>query len=237
MVTTTASHIVRVSACDLRAIDRSWAFADRNAEAIDFHWDMRQVENPNFFDGRIRLLTDYSVETDTLRGVFLETGFKEFLYWREHGEPDAGVIDAFGSALIRSSDGAIVLGRQRPGNINTGVAYLPGGFIDPHDVGVDGCIDIAASTAREVLEETGLEPQSLTQEPGFLLTFHGNQLSIAVQYASPLPATHLREKIVAHLNSDPNSELADVVMVRGKSCIQGLALAPYARVLLEQILS
>lgn len=237
MAKTTASRVVRVAACDLRAVDRPWLFAEDNAEAIDFHWDLRLAENPKFFDGRIRLLAEHAVENDTLRGVLLETGFKEFLYWREHGEPDAGVIDAFGSALIRSSDGGIVLGRQRPGNINTGLAYLPGGFIDPNDVAPDGRIDIAASTAREVLEETSLDPESLTSEPGFLLTFHRNQLSIAVQYSSHLAAADLHEKIIAHLKSDPNSELAGVVIVRAKAEIEGLALAPYARVLLEQILS
>lgn len=235
MAKTTASCIVRVSACDLRAVDRSWAFAGSNAEAIDFHWDKRRTENPNFFDGRIYMLAEHTLDNATLRGQFFETGFKQFLYWRDHGSPEAGVRDAFGSALLRGADGGVLLGYQRPGNVNTGYAYVPGGFIDARDVDGSGRIDIAASTAREILEETGLVAAELEQQPGFILTLLERQMSIAVEYRSHLPAAALRERVMAHLDADTASELSHVVVVSNMADLASLEVAPYTRVLLAHI--
>ena len=233
----TSCRIQRVERCDLTAVNRPWPFAVENEEAIDFHWDLRTSENPNFFNGRIQLLADYSVEGDTLRGAFLETGFKEFLYWRESGEPDAGVTDAFGSAVIWSSDNGVLLCRQRPGHINTGLFYLPGGFIDASDVAADGCIDLANSSAREVLEETGLGPDVIVRQPGFWLTFSGQQLSIGVEYQSHLTSPDLKDRVTAHLAIDPNSELAEVTLVHAMRDVDGVAMPPFASGLLSHLLA
>ena len=46
------------------------------------------------------MLAKYNLDAKTLRGQFLQTGFKQFLYWRDHGSPEADVRDAFGSALV-----------------------------------------------------------------------------------------------------------------------------------------
>lgn len=231
-----ADRVLRVERCDLAAVEQPWDFAIRNAAAIDFHWDLRQAENPNFFNGRIRLLSTYSIADGALRGAFLETGFKEFLYWRETGEPEAGVTDAFGSAIIWSSDGAVLLCRQRPGHINSGLSYLPGGFIDVSDVTPDQRIDLVSSSAREVLEETGLGEDTLTRLPGFWLTFSGRQLSIGVEYHSHLTARELGARVMERLNLDPASELADVTMVSALSGIEGVPMAPFARTLLTHVL-
>ncbi len=230
-------RVVRVETCNLTAVDRPWPYAQDDAVAIDAHWHARTAKNPKFFNGRIRMLSSYSIDGGTLHGQFLETDFKNFLYWRDQGEPETGVLDAFGSALIRSSDGGVLLGRQRAGNINTGVAYLPGGFIDPRDVNVSGRIDIAASTAREVMEETGLSAQCLTRRPGFVLAFYKCQLSIVVEYTCDLEADELCDQVMAYLSADDASELAEVVMVHHKSQLEGMALAPYARLLLASLLT
>lgn len=230
-------RVVRVETCNLTAVDRPWPYAQDNAGAIDAHWRRRTAENPKFFNGRIRMLSSHAINGGTLYGQFLETEFKNFLYWREQGEPETGVRDAFGSALIRSRDGGVLLGRQRAGNVNTGVAYLPGGFIDPRDVGVGGRIDIAASTAREVMEETGLSAQCLIRQPGIVLAFYKCQLSIVVEYSCDLQAAELFDQVMAHLSADEASELADVVIVHRKSDLEGMALAPYAGLLLATLLA
>ncbi len=232
----TSERVVRVERCDLAAVDEPWAYALEHADAIDFHWDMRSAENPNFFNGRVRMLANYGLDGDTLRGTFLETDFKDFLYWREMGEPEAGVTDAFASAIIWANDGGLVLCRQRPGHINKGLVYLPGGFVDANDVAADGRIGIAASSAREVLEETGLSAPLLTQQPGFTLTFSNKQLSIGVTYRCDLTSHQVRERVMAHLSADPRSELAEVVMVHRRSDLDQMVIAPYARVLLATLL-
>ena len=236
-MTHVADHTVRVEHCLLTAVDQPWPFALERAAEIEAHWLQRSAENPKFFNGRLRMLSSYALAGDTLTGECLETDFKQFLYWRETGEPDAGVTDVFASALIWSSDGYLLLGRQTPGNINAGLTYLPGGFIDPRDVGGDGQIDIAASSEREVAEETGLGPDVLTRQPGFLLGFCGNQLSIAVEYCCALTADATRERARAHLAQDRDPELADVVLVRQHSDLAGVAMPAYAQLLLASVLT
>jgi len=229
-------RVVRVERCELVAADLPWPFADQHSAGVNAHWQRRLAENPNFFNGRIRMLADYAVEGDTLRGRFLETGFKEFLYWRETGEPDAGVTDAFASAVIWSRDGAVLLGRQRPGNINTGLSYLPGGFVDSNDVASDGRIDIAASSMREVAEETGIGADLLVRRPGFLLTFTGRQLSIGVEFSCDLGSSELSQTVMATLAQDPASELAEVVMVHRQSDLDLHEMPAFARLLLQHLL-
>ena len=229
-------RVVRIARCDLSAVEQPWPFAIERASAIDTHWQRRTASNSAFFNGRILMLAAHQWTPDGFIGQCFETGFKDFLYWRETGEPDAGVMDVFGSALIWSSDGGVMLGRQRTGHINAGLAYLPGGFIDPRDVGAGGRIDIAASTAREAEEETGLSAEALAQVPGFILTCRPKQISIGVAYRSPMTAKALREQVMAHLAADPASELAEIIMVRRKSDLDGLAMVPFARLLLTTLL-
>ncbi len=232
-----ARRVVRLQRCELIATDRPWPFALEHAASIEQHWRKRKSENPIFFDGRIRMLADHTCTGDVLGGSLLETGFKEFLYWRESGEPEAGVRDAFASAVIRTADGGVLLGRQRPGNINTGLSYLPGGFIDANDVDAGGRIDIAASSWREVREETGLGDDVLTQQPGFLATFSGMQLSIGVEYLCQLDAAGVLDRVTAHLAADPKSELAEVVIVHRLRDLDGLAMPAFARLLLQEVLA
>ena len=144
--------------------------------------------------------------------------------------------DGFGSALICAADGAIVLGGRRAGNVNGGLAYLPGGFIDGRDVASDGRIDIAASIARELEEETGLTAKDVTVQPGYLVTITGPHVSIAKTFHSGLDAEELMRKIESHLAADATSELDGMVIVRDVRDLEGLAMPSYARLLIGEIL-
>ncbi|MEQ1719186.1 MAG: NUDIX hydrolase, partial [Hyphomicrobium sp.] len=125
----------------------------------------------------------------------------------------------------------VVLGRQHAGHINAGLAYLPGGFIDGRDVAASGEIDIRASIARELAEETGLGPAEIMPDPGFLLTEVAAHVSFAVTYRSHFTADALAARIRAHIAADPDPELSDVVIVKGPDDIAHLAMPHYARVL------
>ena len=231
--------VQRVDRCVLETVVQPWPFARDNGAAIDAHWQSSSAANPAMFNGVIRLVADASIEATlgdgpdrTFHATLLRTEFKCYLYWRSLGFPDTGVRDGFGSALIRSADGHIVLGRQRRGNINAGQCYLPGGFIDPRDVLANGIVDIDASIAREVAEETGLGPADLDALPGYLLTFAGPLISIAREHRSRLNAAELRARIRAHIAEDPQSELTDAVIVRSPADLVGLDMPSYAQVLL-----
>jgi 8-oxo-dGTP pyrophosphatase MutT (NUDIX family) len=232
-------RVVDVDRCDLVVGEKPWAFAREHATAIDAHWARRSAESPQFFNGRVLMLSRFDIEGGVLSGDVFETDFKSFLFWRESGEkPGCGIVDAFGSALIRAGDGAVLLGKQRPGNINSGLSYLPGGFIDRRDICHDGqrrVIDIRASIRREIAEETGLTELDYTEQPGFIVTVLAAQVSIAVTFRCHLPAIELRAKILAHILSEENPELDDVVIVRSADDIKGLPMPPYARTLINTL--
>jgi 8-oxo-dGTP pyrophosphatase MutT (NUDIX family) len=170
-----------------------------------------------------------------LSGRFLRTDFKSFLYWRESGWPDRSVMDAFGSALILSSDGHALLGRQRAGNLNSGLCYPPGGFIDVGDVRPDGTIDIEASVAREIAEETGLAAPSIQRADGYAITISGPVLSIAVPFRSPLPGPALLAQASHHISADPGGELGCVVLALPGDGNAALPMPDYARALLHHL--
>jgi hypothetical protein len=226
----------RIASCELRVTAEAWPFAKDHADAIAAHWRRATAERPKFFNGAVYMLREGVLAGDRFRGTFLRTDFKSFLYWRESGYPDLSVRDGFGSAVIRSAEGCVLLGRQASGNVNGGLAYPPGGFIDERDVH-DGAIDIDASIARELVEETGLDPARLTRTPGYLLTRAGPFVSIGIEWRSGLGAEELRGLILAHVAGQPVPELADVVIVRSPREIDAVTMPRHAAAILRLLLS
>ena len=191
-----------------------WSYALGHAEAIEMHWCRRRAENPGFFNGRVLVLREGRIAGGVLHGVCGVVDFAAFLHWREHGYRDASVHDAFGSALILSSDGALMLARQSAGNLNAGLVYPPGGFIDPRDVAADGTIDIDGSIRREIAEETGLAVADLVRAAGFLISSNGPQTAIAAVFRAPVDATTLQAMMLSGSQADPERELIEMVAVR-----------------------
>ncbi len=225
-----------ITGCELKVTGTAWPFAGEKAREIDTHWGRRSRENAAFFNGRIHLLHASALEAGVFKGQLLRTDFKSYLYWRETGFADVSVQDAFGSALLRSSEGYVLLGRQREGHINSGLAYLPGGFIDDRDVGPDGRVDIDGSIRREVAEETGLDVGTAQRRPGYWLTRAGVLVSFAAEFRFQDPAEALLAHIEAHLAEDAESELTEVVLVRSAADLDGLAVPDYARALVCHVL-
>ena len=225
--------VVKVAACELKVVPQRWNYAAENAAAIELYWQESLIERPQMFNGTVHLLVEGQCDSRGFAGYLLATDFKSYLHWRDAGFPAAGARDAFGSALIRSAEGHVILGRQRAGNINAGLAYLPGGFIDARDVTPAGTIDIAASILRELHEETGQSPSDFRIVPGYLLTRWNALLSFGLELVSPLPADALRERIMQHISCDQHSELIDAVIVRSAAEAREAGVHPYAGVLLE----
>lgn len=213
-----------------------WSFALQYASEIERHWQSRVAANPSFFNGTIHLLTDYQLSNSHFRGELIPVSFASFLYWRENGFPDKTVRDCFGSALIVSHEGTVVLGRQAPGNINSGKTYLPGGFIDERDVLGAGKVDLHASVARELKEELGFDHANFTIGRHIYLTFDEQLLSMALEYRSPDDTETLLAKATSHISKEEKPELEAVVGVSTKRELEGLPMPGYARLLLEHLL-
>lgn len=227
-----------VKRCALSVGPGQWAFARDEAAAIDSHWRDEQQRVPSYFNGTIHLLREMTLSDDGLAGTLVATDFKSFLYWRSRDFPATGVLDAFGSALIVGSDGGIVLGLQRAGNINAGRLYLPGGFIDPSDIGMDGRVDLDGSVARELVEETGLEVgRDVVADDGYFLTRTSTQVSIAVRYRAREPAARLAEQVRRRLAGDPGCELADVEAVHSTADLDRFDVPEFTRRVVGYVLA
>jgi 8-oxo-dGTP pyrophosphatase MutT (NUDIX family) len=228
--------ITRIRDCRLALTDARWSYADRHADDIAAHWQRRSAESAAFFNGRILLTVAATLIEERLEARATIIEFAAFLHWRETGYSDVSVCDAFGSALILSADGALMLGRQRTGNLNAGLLYPPGGFIDPRDVRPDGEIDVAASIAREIAEEAGLDSAALIRDPGFILSRLGQQLAIGAVHRSPLPTHDLRDAMIAGLAHDPERELVEIVPVTSRAEATDLPVPVWTRGFIDALL-
>jgi len=208
------AQVHRVRECRLRLTGSQWLFSRENAAAISRHWSNRLADTPSLFNGRVLVMEAFDLSGDVLDAGFMETEFASFLYWKDSGYPEAGAFDGFGSALIRARGGEVLLARQRAGNVNAGLIYMPGGFIDPRDVTADGGVDIDASVSRELLEETGLSACEFKRQPGYLVTIMPFQVSIAVEFVSPLAADELQRALIREIGRQSDPELEDFVIYR-----------------------
>lgn len=207
--------VFAITRCRLRADGAPWSWATEQADAVGAHWERARRAKPSYFDGPVFVLGDWRMADGALEGQCIATRFRNYLFWREGGYQEAGVSDGFGAALIVSAEGHVVLGRQRAGNLNSGLAYMPSGFIDPRDVGSDGTIDIDASVARELAEETGLDGRVLGRVPGYLVVVCGAIVCIVCPYRSTLGAAEIAARIGAHIAADGEPELCEAVVITG----------------------
>jgi len=234
-ICTTDGTSVRIDQCALSLSEEPWSYAEDHRDGIAAYWQGALIERPKMFDGTVHVLTAHALYRGALNGTFTRTDFKSFLYWREHGF-EGPTRDGFGSSLIRSSDGCVLLGRQSEGNLNSGLAYPPSGLIDASDT-TAGRVDIDASIARELEEETGLTQAELKRRPGYVVTFAGPLVSIAIEWRSELRAVALRRRILDHVARQPEPELAHVVIVRSAGDIDNPIIMPYAKAKLRLALS
>jgi hypothetical protein len=103
-------RVVRVASARLSVSTGEWLWARRYQTLIDAHWLKESAGNANFFNGTIFLIDSlaFATEPERVAATLLKTDFKSYLYWRDLGYPPAGVLDGFGSALIRrGGDGPV----------------------------------------------------------------------------------------------------------------------------------
>jgi hypothetical protein len=231
-----ADGVKVIAGCTLRVAQGNWPFAEENAAAIDDNWEQAKRTNPNYFNGIVYLMQDAAYDGLVMDAALVRSDFKTYLYWRQQGFPEAGVIDGFGSALIRSCDGHFMLITQRAGNVNHGFAYLPSGFIDQNDVQPDGTIDIGRSVERELEEEIGEVADTLRRDEGYIAVREGVHLSFAVPFHLPITSDEFIAMVARHNEITHDPEIDTVIPVGRLEDLDGLKILPYARALLEALL-
>lgn len=214
-----------------------WPFEQACADAIAENWRAAQSANSRYFDGMVHVMTTGALGPGgILEGSLCPCRFKAYLYWRDHADLSPTTRDAFGSAIVMTADHAVMLGVQGAGQLNSGLAYPPGGMIDPRDVAADGGIDVVRSVARELAEETGIETARLEREDGFVVTALRPLLSIGVVYRSPLDATALMRQVARFLEQQGEPELDRVIVVRRAGEARALATPAFVQPLLAHLL-
>jgi ADP-ribose pyrophosphatase YjhB (NUDIX family) len=231
-----STGILRVEQLLLSASDTPWPLAVENAAAIGDHFARRKAANPSFYDGEVFVLRDVWLGPSGIQGQFSLERFSSFLYWRDGLAHDGTTLDGFGSALVRSSEGHVLGVKASTGTLNAGRVYLPGGFIDRRDVRSDRTIDIDASIARELAEETGLDAGALRRVPGYIVARHGRHCCFCIEFRSPLAAEDLRAHMVAGITRDRDRELTDVIVIRDARDLERHDVLDHARLVAANVL-
>lgn len=205
------------------------------------HWESATRVNPKLWNGRVfwTVAPDrpagVSLSDGVLSGTVVETDFAAFLAWRDWGFPDLGVRNLFGSALVTTSDGALVYGVMGAQTANGGRIYPPGGSLEPRDVDAHGRVDVIASIETELLEETGLDHREAVVE-GLLAAFDGPRISVGRILRFPLEADALVARIRAFLAAEDEPELDDVVILRRPEDAWSDRYPGYARMFADRLL-
>ncbi|NVN86866.1 MAG: NUDIX hydrolase [Rhodopseudomonas sp.] len=208
--------IHRVTELDLVCDDWVWPFATARRAEIDAHFAARQVEKPKLWNGRVLLGRNTVFSADRLRADYFETDFASFLAWRDWGFPDRDVFNGFGMGALRGSDGAFALGEMGSHTANAGRVYFPGGTPDRNDLR-GAAVDIAASVAREVEEETGFAPADYRAAGHWDCVVTGALVAMVRVLDVDLPGAALRDRIEANLSRQNSPELAAIHLVRDRA--------------------
>ena len=201
--------------------------------SVSGRWAAMLEANPHIWDGRILGVSPPIMGDDgILRSEAREDAFSAFLTWREAGFPEMGIRNLFGSALVVSADGFLVLGVMGEDTANAGRIYPPGGSLEPRDVLEDGRVDVARSTEIELEEETGLKVAD-ARLGNLIAVLDGPRVSIGRAFHFNATAEELLTEIRGNLDRQEHRELADVVAIKraGDAAGRGHVMAYTAELL------
>jgi 8-oxo-dGTP pyrophosphatase MutT (NUDIX family) len=209
----TKPRAVAIDRLDLGVASYAWPFAQTRREEIEAHFDALRRSKPDLWNGRVLLMKDAAVGDGALRGTYFETGFADFMAWRDWGFPDPAVVNCFAMGALRGSDGAYLLGVMSRFTANAGRIYFPAGTPDPGDISGD-TVDLLGSVLRELAEETGLDPQEFAAAPDWTAVIAGPRIALMKAIEAPCPAEELRDAALRHIAGEARPELAGVRIVR-----------------------
>ena len=213
--------VLPIAGVDIRFVPGAWPMPEDLRASVSGRWAAMLEANPHLWDGRILGVSPPVIGEDgILRSEAREDAFSAFLTWREAGFPEIGLRNLFGSALLVSADGFLILGVMGDDTANAGRIYPPGGSLEPRDVLEDGRVDVARSTEIELAEETGLNAAD-ARLGNLVAVLDGPRVSIGQAFHFDASADELVAKIRADLERQEHRELADVVAIRRASDVAG----------------
>ena len=173
------------------------------------------------------------------RGI-ASADFRAFVSLCDFGFPDSSVRNCFAAAALVSSDGAYVLGEMGAHTAHAGRVYFPCGTPDMDDVRETASgsrVDLAGSVLRELEEETGLRPDEVSVDPGWLLVFEGPRVACMKIVRSSLSADALTSRIDNFLRNQKEPEFVALHIVRDLADLKPDAMPGFTRAFLVRMLS
>jgi 8-oxo-dGTP pyrophosphatase MutT (NUDIX family) len=215
-----------------RLVSYDWDWARENAGWIAEGWARRVAERPGLFDGPVLLACGLALSEGACEARFFETTYARFIAFRDAGERDGPVANAFAAIVPRTRDGAVLLGEMGSHTANAGQIYFPCGTPDRADLrGTQ--VDLAGSAVRELREETGLSlPDDASGE--WLLLRGEGQLAFLRPVAFPEDAEALRARMEAHRTGEAEPELSRILIARTLSDIDSGRMPRFVRAYLAQ---
>ena len=210
------------------------AFVAAQRTMINDHWSRSLAAKPALFDGTVLIAEQLSFDGGRLSATLRPIPFSAFLAWRDWGYPVEGLTHLSAAAAIVAADGAVILGTMGAHTANAGRTYLVGGTPDLTDVAPDGTIDLVATAARELLEETGLAATSPVAE-AVVVRDRPRAVVVAV-HRFPVGADELAGRIRRFLAADPEPELSDVVVVRSPAELDARSVPATTRAVVRHLL-
>ena len=229
--------IIPIHDVDIRFVPAPWPVPSELRDKVPETWARLAAANRRIWDGRILGVSGVGggpprVENGVLRGEAREDSFSAFLTWRDLGFPEIGLRNVFGSAVIISSDGAVLLGKMGDWTANAGLIYPAAGSLEPRDV-VDGRVRVFESLARELAEETGMSAAE-ARVGQTVASFEGPRVSVARGLRFDEPMESLQARIRANLDAQSERELADIVAVRTRADLEAAGpFPPYVGELMD----
>jgi hypothetical protein len=226
-----APRIVPVDRLDVVFSPFRWPFAETRCGDIAAHFEARRQATPQLWNGRVLLMRDFAIADGALRGQYFETGFADFLAWRDWNFPDPAIVNCFAMGALQASDGAFLLGVMSATTANPGRIYFAAGTPDCDDLR-GGTVDLTGNVLREIGEETGLDAADLKMAPGWQAVVDLPRVALMKPVALPFPAAEARERMLQHLAREEEPELSDVRIVRSAADLDP-AMPPFVTAYLK----
>lgn len=226
----------KVDALNIGVSETPWAFETAHEGDIQAHFEEAKKRIALLWNGRTLKLTGYQFEEGVFNGTCTECSFAAYLAWRDWGAPDLSAFNLFGSAILRSADGALLYGVMSDRTATAGMIYPPGGNLDPTDLSEDGKVDVVGAIYRELEEETGLTREQVVARD-LLVAFDGPRICIGQVMDIDRPAKELREAILQFSAASEEQELADARIIRTSADLDDPAIIPYAKAVGRHLLA
>jgi len=216
--------------------EHPWVIAERTA--IADNWARDQIERPWLFNGTVLLHRGLQLEDGVISGTSHRAPYAALRQLvatmpdaDASADADADAWHLFGSALIVTSDDAMLLIRMAAKTANPGKVYAPAGSLDESDI-TNGAVDVGGSILREAREETGLDLSGADTENRLLGWRSGRLVAVFRRFRMAEPADVLVERMREHIRTDPEQEIADVVVVRSPDDA-GPSAPPYMQAMID----